>query len=347
MYARLDQTRRRMGRVYDALGLGPIETPARVVLQQSVATLKAFGAAGAGPVALIVPAPIKRAYIWDLAPAVSVVQRLLRANMQVYLIQWERPEEADQGLGLADYADRLILACLDAIAVETGRREVVLAGHSLGGLQAAIFAALHPARVAGLVLLEAPLRFGPASGAFRPMLDTAPPAPQITALFGNVPGSFLNAVSFWAAPATFGLERWSDRLLSLASPAAGQMHLRVERWTFDEMPLARRLFEEVVDRLYREDRFMQGTLEVAGRCAAADQVTAPILSVADVRSRIIPPESIVPFHAASGSRDTCLLWYAGDVGVAIQHVGVLVGPTAHRELWPQIVEWMHARSAAE
>jgi polyhydroxyalkanoate synthase len=33
-----------------------------------------------------------------------------------------------------------------------------------------------------------------------------------------------------------------------------------------------------------------------------------------------------------------VLEYPGDVGVALQHVGVLVGATAHRELWPRILD---------
>lgn len=33
----------------------------------------------------------------------------------------------------------------------------------------------------------------------------------------------------------------------------------------------------------------------------------------------------------------------GDAGVALQHVGMLVGRSAHRHLWPEIVHWIRAR----
>jgi polyhydroxyalkanoate synthase len=39
--------------------------------------------------------------------------------------------------------------------------------------------------------------------------------------------------------------------------------------------------------------------------------------------------------------DKRMLWYQGDVGVALQHVGVLVGRNAHRHLWPEILGWVH------
>jgi polyhydroxyalkanoate synthase len=37
-----------------------------------------------------------------------------------------------------------------------------------------------------------------------------------------------------------------------------------------------------------------------------------------------------------------VLWYEGDVGVVLQHLGMLVGRRAHQELWPAILDWMHA-----
>ncbi|MDA8108459.1 MAG: alpha/beta fold hydrolase [Betaproteobacteria bacterium] len=117
-------------------------------------TLRAYGEprARAGAI-LMVPAPIKRAYIWDLAPGASVVEQCLKNGRIAYVAQWEEPPES---FGLRDYGERLLLACADAIRAETGERAVFLFGHSLGGLFAAIFAALHPARVRGLVLAAAP-----------------------------------------------------------------------------------------------------------------------------------------------------------------------------------------------
>jgi polyhydroxyalkanoate synthase len=56
-------------------------------------------------------------------------------------------------------------------------------------------------------------------------------------------------------------------------------------------------------------------------------------------SRVIPPGSVLPFHDAAASARKRILRYHGDRGVALQHVGALVGPSAHRELWPDIVAW--------
>jgi len=343
LFHQFDRIRRRQGRLLDMLGLVPAETPARVVLSAPAFTLKAYGDTGDGePPLLIVPAPIKRAYIWDLLPRVSVVRQCLRHGFPVYLMQWEQPLSEQFGAGgLAAYADRYISTCLDAIEAELGARRAYLAGHSLGGTLAAIFAALHPERVRGLVLLAAPLRFGPEGGSFGPLIAAAPPARLVTALFSNVPGTFLNTVGMLASPAGFLGARWADLFGSMPDVQALQTHLLVERWTLDELPLARQLFEDVVELLFRENRFMAGTLTLGGRNVAPAAVDAPILSVIDAGSDLVPPSAVLPFHDAVGSADKRVLWYKGDIGVALQHVGMLVGRRAHRHVWPKIMQWMH------
>jgi polyhydroxyalkanoate synthase len=71
------------------------------------------------------------------------------------------------------------------------------------------------------------------------------------------------------------------------------------------------------------------------------RITAPVLAVFDPRSRIIPPVSIVPLvEALSAHADAGVLRYEGDTGVALHHVGVLVGRNAHRRLWPVILDWI-------
>jgi polyhydroxyalkanoate synthase len=53
----------------------------------------------------------------------------------------------------------------------------------------------------------------------------------------------------------------------------------------------------------------------------------------------------MPFVEAAASADKTVLRYEGDVGVALQHLGPLVGRNAHAVLWPQIVAWI-ARTRA-
>jgi polyhydroxyalkanoate synthase len=341
LYEQIDKARRLQGAMMDALGLGPQETTSRVVLGSAGLTLKAYGdAAGGGPIILLVPAPIKRAYIWDLAPGASVVEQCLVAGARAYLVQWEEPEAA---CGLDDFADRLLLACVDAIRAETGAERLFLIGHSLGGLLAAIFAALHPERVQGLAVLTAPLHFDfdRSAGVLGPVIDDLSRSGLLEMAPSRLPGSFLSLASFMASPSTFGRDRLMDWLQSWPDQEAMRLHLRIERWSLDELPLARQFVVDIEKRLYGEDAFLRGTLRCGGRTASARGVVAPLLVVADRRCVVVPPQAILPFEREVSSRDKRLLWYAGDVGVAIQHVGVLVGHNALRHIWPEILRWLH------
>src|SRR5260221_862057 len=91
----------------------------------------------------------------------------------------------------------------------------------------------------------------------------------------------------------------------------------------------------------REERVMTGTVGVGTRIGTPCGLIMPIVSVVDPRSSIVPPSSVLPFLARVSSGDKKLLWYEGDKGVALQHVGVLVGQMAHRRLWPEILAWLH------
>jgi polyhydroxyalkanoate synthase len=291
---------------------------------------------------LLVPAPIKTAYIWDLAPDSSVVERCLDAGLQTYLVEWHRPQPGDESLGFDDYADTALAQCVEAIERETGRKPVFVAGHSLGGTLAAIFSSLAPDRVAGLIALEAPIEFG--AGVLEAAVRSAPPAASITAAFGNVPGSFLTFASVSADPLTFNVEPAWDALASSRSSESSRLHWRVRRWSLDESPMAARLFEQTVDELYRDNRFAERRLRVGGALADPAAIDMPVLAVADPLSRIVPRASVDAYRTRTRSRDVQMLHYRGDDGVMVQHVGVLVGANAHRTLWPRIVRWIRRRA---
>ncbi len=342
--SQLDRSRQWLAYQLDGLGLGAIETPFEVIFEEPGLKLRFYGSErGSEPVLLIVPAPIKSASIWDLSPSVSVVRHCLREGLRVYLLCWEPPGESQQHFGLSEYGDRLILDALERISLETGQSRIFLAGHSLGGTLAAIFSSLHSERVKGLILLGTPLGFGPSSGILGSFIRACPRTAGLKATRGNIPGSFLSLMSGAIAPVTFGFDRWLDWYFSLPDSRARLTHLRVVHWTLEEMPMAQHLFQEVVEQLYREDRFLRGSLKVGGKLALPERVKAPVLSVVDPRCRLVPPQSVVPFHQAISHPDSQVLWYEGDTGVALQHVGMLVGRQAHLNLWPQIIDWIYAR----
>jgi polyhydroxyalkanoate synthase len=339
-----DRMRRLQGAWLDAVGHGPVTTPAREVARRPGLRVLAYGAEGAGaPPLLIVPAPIKRHYIWDLEPATSVVAHLVAEGFAVHLAQWV--DEAGAAGGLEAYADELLGAACDAIA-ERHQGTLVLLGHSLGGTLAAIFAAARPERVSGLVLVEAPLRFAGDASVFSSMLARDPEAPErLAAAAEPIPGSVLDAASITAAPGTFVGEPLQDLVATEGDPALRATHMRARRWAFDEFQMPARLFADVVGGLYRDDLFARGLLEIGGRRVRAADIACPVLAVVDPASELMPRSAIRPV-LAEVQGPARIVEHGGEVGVLFQHVGALVGRRAHQSLWPEIVRWIRSETAS-
>src|SRR5208283_4718668 len=83
-----DILRRAQGRTLQAVGFGPDECPYRVIASGPFWVLRDYGKDNAMQSALIVAAPIKRAYIWDLAPSASAIRYCLKEGLRVRLLDW-------------------------------------------------------------------------------------------------------------------------------------------------------------------------------------------------------------------------------------------------------------------
>ncbi|HJW54164.1 MAG TPA: alpha/beta fold hydrolase [Burkholderiaceae bacterium] len=345
-FQQMDWIRCQQGKLLDSAGLGRLETPYRILHSETGLKVRKYDRTVASnvPAVLIVPAPIKRAYIWDLSPDISVVRRCIEHDMQVYLAEWTTVDDTQRDWGLEDYGDRFLSACLGAIEADSGETAAVIAAHSLGGVFATIFACMRPEKVRALLLLETPLHFAGDAGDFAPLVAATPDTRPLETAPGVIPGSLLSLVSAIAAPRTFQWERCMDWSLSMASPKALDTCIRVERWTYDEFPLPARLFSEIVEMLYRDDRLMNGRLRIQDKLIGPGALHVPLLNVIDPHSTIIPPRSVLPFHEAAASAVKKVLTYEGDFGIGIQHVGVLVGTNAHHFLWPAIFNWLASLS---
>lgn len=337
-FAAADAVRRTQAEALGMLGYGAAEAEHRAVASGPFWRLRRYAGRDAGPAVLIVAAPIKRPYIWDLARSASAVRYCLHEGLRVFLLEW-RPPSGRRGVqGLSAYADDAISGAVAAVSEVVGAAKPLLMGHSLGGTLAAIFAALHGERLSGLVLLSAPLCLHPGVSPFRDALVAiAPPSFPETE---TVPGSVLSQLSAMASPATFVWSRFLDAAASAADPRAMDLRLRVERWALDEVPLSGRLVHEIFLWLYRENRLCNGTLRIRGRAVRPSRVRLPTLAVANTMDEVAPPASAASFLEAMPGADTRLIEYPGETGVVLQHLGLLVGRDAFARTWPEIASWI-------
>ena len=340
-FALTDTLHQAQGDALDALGLGPRECPFRLISSGPHWRLRAYGGPDAAPLLLMVPAPIKRPYIWDLTPSVSAVRYCLHQGFRVHLLEW-MPPRSDGSAGLDAYGGHAIAACMATISKRANGALPFVMGHSLGGTLATIYCALEPRSVKGLVLLGAPLCFEQASSRFRDALVALIPEEFSEAKV--VAGSLLSQISAVASPNTFVWSRWTDAALSLADHTAMDIHARIERWALDEVALPGKLVNQIFQWLYRENRFCQGILTVLDRTVGPASMPIPALAIVNSADEIAPLTSVAPFIDKMPTKDTRIIEHPGEIGVGLPHLGMLVGRAAYARVWPQIIAWLRAHS---
>jgi polyhydroxyalkanoate synthase len=293
LFETADAMRRVQAQNLGMFGYGPQECDHRIIASTPLWRLRQYSGTGLGPNVLIIAAPIKHPYIWDLAPTVSAIGYCLRHGLRLYLLEWVPPSRQGAIGGLAEYADAAISAAVAAISRETSNAMPFVMGHSLGGTLAAIFAALHPDRLKGLVLLSAPLCFRAGVSSFRDNLAAMMPSwlPETDV----VPGSLLSHLTAVSASQAFIWSRLLDAVASARDSRASGLRLRIERWALDEAALSGLLIRDIFVWLYRENRLCVGTLPVGNRLAQPSNIRVPVLAVANITDDVAPPASVTPF----------------------------------------------------
>jgi polyhydroxyalkanoate synthase len=335
-----DALRRAQGDALGTLGLDPNECAYQVIASGPFWRLRDYDKGGTAQSLLIVAAPIKRPYIWDLAPSASAIRYCLGQGLHVHLLEWLPASQTTGNNGLTEYTD----AISESVAKISGERtsaKPFLIGHSLGGTLVAIFGALAPESIRGLVLLGAPLCFRPATSRFRDALVSLVPSGLSDA--EPCPGSLVSHISAMASPDTFIWSRLADAAFSVADSHALEIHARVERWALDEAPLPGKLVRQLIEWLYRENRLCRGGLKIRDKLARPQSVSVPALAVVDAADDVAPLDSVKPFIDEMQTRDVRIIEYPGEVGVGLQHLGTLIGREAYARVWPEIMSWIDAR----
>lgn len=331
-----DVLRRLQGDAIASFGLGARECSYQVTASGPHWRLRDYGNPRAATSLLIVAAPIKRPYIWDLAPSVSAIGFCLEQGLHVRLIEWLPASERAGNVGLQECVDA-ISACVSLAGHQDGAQPF-LAGHSFGGTLAAIYAAKVSDHIRGLVLLSAPLCFEEKQSSFRDALVSMVPA----GLPGEkpYPGSLLTHMSALASPGTFVWSRLIDGMMSLTDGHAAEIHARVMRWALDEVALPSRLVQQIVEWLYRDNRFVRGTLQIGDSLVGPSTLAAPVIAIVNTADDVAPMVSVKPFTDALPPANVQILQFPGEIGVCLQHLAILVGREAKVTIWPEIMAWI-------
>ncbi len=135
-----------------------------------------------------------------------------------------------------------------------------------------------------------------------------------------------------------------EAVSSISDWHALDIHARVERWALDEVALPGKLVHQIIEWLYRENRFCRGTLSVGDTQVCLSRLSAPTLAVVNVADEVAPFASVAPFVRAMPRSDVAILECPDEIGVALPHLGILIGREARACVWPEIMNWLESRN---
>ncbi len=314
---------------------GLMPTPRSTALEDGPARLYRFVAAGGveprrAPPVLLVPSMFNRWYVVDLGHGRSLVEALVNAGFDTWVLDWGVPHDEDRYFTWADTVARLS-RMLRRVRRLTGARQVSVIGYCMGATLTAIHAALHPDEYATLVDLMGPIDFSDA-GMLRRLTDPKWFDAYI-AEAGNVASQQLQAAFLLLRP-TQQISKWVALLDHLDDPEYVKAFAALETWNNDNVPFPADAYITYIEELYQHNCLIRGTHQVDGRTVDLHDITCPVLTVVAERDHICPPPAALALDAAVGSVKKKVVTLPGG------HVGSVVGSKAPHRLYPELVTWL-------
>ena len=290
---------------------------------------------GVSPPLLIVYSLFNRSCILDLLPGNSVVERLLDAGFDVYLLDWGVPDERDADNRFEDYVDDYLPLAVERVRRVSRTEQVNLLGYCFGGVLSLLYAAHHlDAPLRSLTALTTPADFQQLG----PLGDIAGGLDLDTVLDGdgNLPANIIFQ-GFRSIQPTAEITQYVDLWERLWSDEYVATYQAITGWATGHVALPGGVARQM-QQMVRENTMITDRLVVGGDQVHLSDIAVPFLHILANRDDIIPEASAAPLIGLVGSSDKRELRL--DAG----HVGLLVGRTAARTTLPTLIDFLKQRS---
>ena len=289
---------------------------------------------------LLVYALIDRPFILDLIPGNSFVEYLVQQGFDVYLLDWGIPGGEDRALSFGDYVFDYLAGAVRQVLRTSRAEAVTLFGACIGGLLAAMYAALFPGpHLRNLILYATPIDCSPEHlGWFRWITAPGVRADWLVALFGNVPPEFVGSTPRPLKWITGYLGAVRGRGHRLSQDPSLATWIALNQWVSQGIPFAGEAFRQMIHDLIQRNKLVKGEFRLRGRSVDLKNITCSLLSIAGTQDIIcrVPQAAAITHLAGSEDKEFCVL----EGG----HIGMLAGAEARQGLWLKVHRWLEPRS---
>jgi polyhydroxyalkanoate synthase len=290
---------------------------------------------------LIVPwLGISRPYILDMLPGHSMVEYLVQQGHDVYMLDWGEIAEEDKDLGIEEIVYKILPRAIDEILDLSHAAQINLNGFCLGGVITNCYLGLNPdAPVKNYIAIVTPVDFDQ-GGLFKVWLGhDAFPVELIVERFGGIP-PHLMGVGFKMLRPTGDAQAYAGLWSNLSKKDYITIFKAMNHWANDFVGMPGRFFTQLQKECYHENKILKGELRLKGRRVNLKHIHQPMFVAAASKDHIVPPLAAEALMQAVSSTDKVYVELPGG------HISVFSGRQANKVLWPQLHDWVMARSGA-
>ncbi|MGW4489918.1 alpha/beta fold hydrolase [Amycolatopsis sp. NPDC004368] len=328
-------------------GVADLRPMPRVLIDQgpnrSLYRMTHGGAPVSGPPILLVPPLAAPALCFDLRRGCSLIEHLVEAGRNVYLVDYGNVAFSDRRLGIEHWIDEVLPRAIRKVSDDAGGEGVHLVSWSLGGIFSLLVNADQPdLPIESITAIGSPVDFTaiPIVAPFRPLVDLTGGhlLTPVYRAFGGAP-SYLVSRVFRAT----GISKEITKPIAILSHLDDRDYLAqieaVDHFMDNMYAYPGRTFGQLYHRLFRTNDLAEGTVDLNGRKISLSDVKAPVLVVAGENDTIAPQASV--------ERVVRLLDNAPEVRFRTApggHLGVLTGRRARGTTWTYLDEFLDERA---
>ncbi|MEW6470792.1 MAG: alpha/beta hydrolase [Actinomycetota bacterium] len=316
---------------------------------------------------LVIPPPVNKYYILDLAPGKSLIEHAVASGIQAFCISWYNPDPSEAHWGIDEYVN-CALQAIDAVCEITGSEDLTTFATCAGGILTSILlghmAASNDRRVkaAGFGVMMLDMSCPTLMGVFADERTVEATNQQVSRA-GVISGRDMAGFFTWLRPNDLVWNYWVNNYLMGNDPPANDILF----WNSDSTRLPARFHGQLM-KLYLENPLVEpGRLTVLGTPIDLEKVDCDVFAMGGTTDHIAPWKACYEATRLFGGSSEFVLARAGHVQSLVSppsyaKAGYFAGgdhqqtdadawlasATEHKgSWWARWTDWLKARSGEE